>query len=151
VHGRRMRPHAPHSHTTPFWLLPLPHPPGGSEVLEHANELRVMLCKDKVTQLPDGTTKRGTQVIAACGIYVSDILDAVPIDKVGWQGEWSPAHAQERQRKWSPVKRACNSCSARAVPSLHVPAAPRVGSGASAARRPGRLVVSGFLLHQLLL
>jgi hypothetical protein len=63
------------------------HPPARpSEVLEHANELRVMLCKDKVTTLPDGTYKRGTQVVAACGIYVSDILDAVPIDKVGGRG-----------------------------------------------------------------
>ncbi|GBF99656.1 hypothetical protein Rsub_12475 [Raphidocelis subcapitata] len=62
--------------STIFWNEPLV-----LEVLDNANELRVMLCKDKVSQLPDGTTKRGTQVVAACGIYVSDILDAVPIDK----------------------------------------------------------------------
>lgn len=61
---------------TIFWNEPLV-----LEVLDNANELRVMLCKDKFTQLPDGTTKRGSQVLAACGIYVSDILDAVPIDK----------------------------------------------------------------------
>lgn len=67
---------APVQGSTIFWNEPLV-----LEVLEHANELRVMLCKDKVTQLPDGSTKRGTQVLAACGIYVSDILDAVPIDK----------------------------------------------------------------------
>ncbi|KAI8467301.1 MAG: hypothetical protein J3K34DRAFT_395121 [Monoraphidium minutum] len=64
---------APVQGTAMVWNEPL--------VLDHANELRVMLCKDKYTQLPDGSTKRGTQVIAACGIYVSDILDAVPIDK----------------------------------------------------------------------
>ncbi|KIZ01819.1 hypothetical protein MNEG_6139 [Monoraphidium neglectum] len=67
---------APVQGSTIFWNEPLV-----LEVLEHANELRVMLCKDKFTQLPDGSTKRGTQVLAACGIYVSDILDAVPIDK----------------------------------------------------------------------
>eukprot|EP00878_Enallax_costatus_P000516 GHUV01000611.1.p1 GENE.GHUV01000611.1~~GHUV01000611.1.p1 ORF type:complete len:227 (+),score=54.57 GHUV01000611.1:166-846(+) len=50
------------------------------EVLDGANELRVMLCRDKVVQSGSGT-KRGTSVIAACGIFVSDILDAVPIDK----------------------------------------------------------------------
>uniref|UniRef100_A0A383VVM2 C2 domain-containing protein n=1 Tax=Tetradesmus obliquus TaxID=3088 RepID=A0A383VVM2_TETOB len=50
------------------------------EVLEGANELRVMLCRDKLVQSGSGV-KRGTSVIAACGIFVSDILDAVPIDK----------------------------------------------------------------------
>eukprot|EP00775_Hariotina_reticulata_P011665 gene11665-11808_t len=50
------------------------------EVLEGANELRVMLCRDKIVQGGSGP-KRGTSVIAACGIFVSDILDAVPIDK----------------------------------------------------------------------
>ncbi|KAF8069397.1 hypothetical protein HT031_001512 [Scenedesmus sp. PABB004] len=50
------------------------------EVMEGANELRVMLCRDKLVQ-SGGGTKRGTSVIAACGIFVSDILDAVPIDK----------------------------------------------------------------------
>ncbi|KAI8474030.1 MAG: hypothetical protein J3K34DRAFT_409247 [Monoraphidium minutum] len=67
---------APVQGSTIFWNEPLV-----LEVLDNANELRVMLCKDKVTTQPDGSTKRGTQVIAACGIYVSDILDAVPIDK----------------------------------------------------------------------
>eukprot|EP00877_Chromochloris_zofingiensis_P012431 jgi/Chrzof1/7441/Cz02g24050.t1 len=51
------------------------------EVLENANELRVMLCKDKLMTSNSGTQKRGTTVLAACGIYVNDILDAVPIDK----------------------------------------------------------------------
>jgi len=46
------------------------------ELLEGANELRLMLCREKFQG-----TKRGTSVIAACGIFVSDILDAVPIDK----------------------------------------------------------------------
>mmetsp|Transcript_29159 Transcript_29159/g.74399 ORF Transcript_29159/g.74399 Transcript_29159/m.74399 type:complete len:233 (-) Transcript_29159:390-1088(-) len=46
------------------------------EVLEGSNELRLMLCREKFQG-----TKRGTSVIAACGIFVSDILEAVPIDK----------------------------------------------------------------------
>jgi hypothetical protein len=37
-----------------------------SEVLEGANELRVMLCRDKLVQSGSGL-KRGTSVIAACG------------------------------------------------------------------------------------
>eukprot|EP00879_Flechtneria_rotunda_P008851 GHRR01009271.1.p1 GENE.GHRR01009271.1~~GHRR01009271.1.p1 ORF type:complete len:112 (+),score=13.66 GHRR01009271.1:199-534(+) len=38
------------------------------EVLEGANELRVMLCRDKM--VPSGSgMKRGTSVIAACGVY----------------------------------------------------------------------------------
>lgn len=36
------------------------------EVLEGANELRVMLCRDKLVQSGSGT-KRGTSVLAACG------------------------------------------------------------------------------------
>lgn len=47
------------------------------EVAEGANELRLMLCKEKVS--PDG--RKGVSVIAACGIFVKDILDNVPIDK----------------------------------------------------------------------
>jgi hypothetical protein len=35
-------------------------------VLENANELRVMLCTDKVVQTANGI-KKGTNVIAACG------------------------------------------------------------------------------------
>ncbi|KAK9822175.1 hypothetical protein WJX81_006438 [Elliptochloris bilobata] len=46
------------------------------EVLEGATELRLMLCREKRTG-----TRVGTSVIAACGIFVNDILDAVPIDK----------------------------------------------------------------------
>lgn len=48
------------------------------EVLEGSNELRVMLCKQKRNSK---TGAIGQSVIAACGIYVEDILDAVPIDK----------------------------------------------------------------------
>ena len=46
------------------------------EVLEGASELRVMLCREKRQEGRVGTT-----VVAACGIFVADILDAVPIDK----------------------------------------------------------------------
>lgn len=46
------------------------------EVLEGATELRLMLCREKLQG-----TRKGTAVIAACGIYVNDILEAVPIDK----------------------------------------------------------------------
>lgn len=47
------------------------------EVPKGANELRLMLCRER--DLAAG--KKGTQVMAACGIFVSDIVDAVPIDK----------------------------------------------------------------------
>lgn len=46
------------------------------EVLEGASELRVMLCREK-----RASGRVGTSVVAACGIFVADILDAVPIDK----------------------------------------------------------------------
>lgn len=46
------------------------------EVLEGANELRLMVCREKIQN-----GKRGTSVLAACGIYVQDILGATPIDK----------------------------------------------------------------------
>lgn len=46
------------------------------EVLEGSKELRIVLCRDKRS----GTQHR-TSVVAACGIFVDDILDAVPIDK----------------------------------------------------------------------
>jgi hypothetical protein len=45
------------------------------EHLEGAGELRILLCKPK----PAG--ERGSSILAACGIYMRDILDAVPIDK----------------------------------------------------------------------
>jgi hypothetical protein len=43
------------------------------EVLEGANELRVMLCRDKIVQGGSGP-KRGTSVIAACG-ELQDLRD----------------------------------------------------------------------------
>lgn len=46
-----------------------------SEVLEGATELRLILCRKK---LPGSTQ---SSVIAACGIYMNDIMEAVPIDK----------------------------------------------------------------------
>lgn len=46
------------------------------EVLDGSKELRLMLCREKYNN-----GKKGTAVIAACGIFVDDILDAVPIDK----------------------------------------------------------------------
>ncbi|EFJ51027.1 hypothetical protein VOLCADRAFT_120532 [Volvox carteri f. nagariensis] len=46
------------------------------ELLEGSSELRLMLCREKFQG-----NKRGTSVVAACGIYVNDILEAVPIDK----------------------------------------------------------------------
>ncbi|GFR43547.1 hypothetical protein Agub_g4640 [Astrephomene gubernaculifera] len=46
------------------------------EVLEGSSELRLMLCREKFQG-----NKKGTSVVAACGIYVNDILEAVPIDK----------------------------------------------------------------------
>lgn len=48
------------------------------DVLEGANELRLMLCKEKRNP---STGAVGQSVVAACGIYVDDILEAVPIDK----------------------------------------------------------------------
>lgn len=46
------------------------------EVLEGASELRVMLCRERRQE-----GRVGTSVVAACGIFVADILDAAPIDK----------------------------------------------------------------------
>jgi len=45
------------------------------EVLEGATELRLILCRKK---LPGSSQ---SSVIAACGIYMNDIMEAVPIDK----------------------------------------------------------------------
>ena len=46
-----------------------------SEHLDGAGELRILLCRPR----PAG--ERGSSIVAACGIYMRDILDAVPIDK----------------------------------------------------------------------
>eukprot|EP00884_Botryococcus_braunii_P020982 jgi/Botrbrau1/7568/Bobra.0159s0018.1 len=46
------------------------------DVLDGANELRLMLCREK-----KNGQRVGTSVVAACGIFVADIIEAVPIDK----------------------------------------------------------------------
>jgi hypothetical protein len=43
---------------------------------ENSSELRLLLCRDK-----HNNGKRSTNVVTACGIFVSDILEAAPIDK----------------------------------------------------------------------
>lgn len=48
------------------------------EVSDASQELRIMLCKERARSKDD---RKSAQVIAACGIFVSDILEAVPIDK----------------------------------------------------------------------
>jgi len=48
------------------------------EHFEGAGELRILLCQPKVKQPGEKPT---STVLAACGIYMKDILDAVPIDK----------------------------------------------------------------------
>jgi hypothetical protein len=45
------------------------------EHLDGSGELRILLCRPK----PAG--ERGSSILAACGIYMRDILDACPIDK----------------------------------------------------------------------
>ncbi|KAK9801424.1 hypothetical protein WJX73_010718 [Symbiochloris irregularis] len=47
-------------------------------VLEDAKELRLMLCRERKSQ---STGKISAVVMAACGIYVREILENVPIDK----------------------------------------------------------------------
>lgn len=61
-----LRPTPPphHPHATKYTHQHTRH--GHSEVLDNANELRIMLCKDKVVHTSVGA-KRGTAVIAACG------------------------------------------------------------------------------------
>lgn len=54
---------------------PPTHRPARSEHLDGSGELRILLCRPK----PAG--ERGSSILAACGIYMRDILDAVPIDK----------------------------------------------------------------------
>lgn len=48
------------------------------EITEKSQELRIMLCKERPRT---GSGKKVAVVEAACGIYVADILKAVPIDK----------------------------------------------------------------------
>lgn len=47
------------------------------ELPEYATELRIMVVRDRPQP---GATKKAT-VLAACGIFVKEILPAVPIDK----------------------------------------------------------------------
>lgn len=46
------------------------------EVKDGSKELRLMLCKEKKTG-----TRLGTSCVSACGIFIEDILQAVPINK----------------------------------------------------------------------
>lgn len=48
------------------------------EHFEGSGELRILLCQPKPKQPGE---KSSSVVLAACGIYMKDILDAVPIDK----------------------------------------------------------------------
>jgi len=48
------------------------------EVLDGATELRIMLCREKMSATEN---KKSVVVLSACGIYVNDIIDACPIDK----------------------------------------------------------------------
>jgi hypothetical protein len=46
------------------------------EITEQSSELRLLLCREK-----EANGKKSTNVVTACGIFVTDILDAAPIDK----------------------------------------------------------------------
>lgn len=46
------------------------------ELYEGSNEMRLLLCREKKS-----ATRVSSSVVAACGIFVSDIIEAVPIDK----------------------------------------------------------------------
>ena len=48
------------------------------EHYEGSGELRILLCQPKPKQAGE---KASSVVLAACGIYMKDILEAVPIDK----------------------------------------------------------------------
>ena len=49
-----------------------------SEHYEGSGELRILLCQPKPKKHGE---KASSAVLAACGIYMKDILEAVPIDK----------------------------------------------------------------------
>lgn len=51
------------------------------EITEDAKELRIILCKEKPREGDGGSGRKSTSIVAACGIFVKDILEAVPIDK----------------------------------------------------------------------
>jgi hypothetical protein len=46
------------------------------EISSNSTELRLLLCREK-----ENNGKKSLHVVTACGIFVKDILDAVPIDK----------------------------------------------------------------------
>ena len=58
------------------------------ECLDGASELRILLCREK-----KNGDKQGTSIVAACGIYMKEILEAVPIDK--YFELFKPGHGAE--------------------------------------------------------
>jgi hypothetical protein len=48
-----------------------------SQITEESSELRLLLCRAK----QDSSGKKSTSVVTACGIFISDIVEASPIDK----------------------------------------------------------------------
>ena len=46
------------------------------QLSETSSELRLLLCREKQSD-----EKRSVNVVTACGIFVTDIIDAAPIDK----------------------------------------------------------------------
>lgn len=47
------------------------------DVQETTGELRLLLCREK----KGDSGRKSTSVVTACGIFINDVLDAVPIDK----------------------------------------------------------------------
>ena len=93
------------------WLGPPPCGPlllPRSEVLDGSSELRIMVCCEKRSE-----DKVKSSIVAACGIYMRDIIEAVPIDKYfemfkpgeGGQSAWArPACcAQCAPQAWQPA------------------------------------------------
>ncbi|CAD7699610.1 unnamed protein product [Ostreobium quekettii] len=66
------------------------------EVTDDSKELRIMLCKERPRDASTGAQRRNTAILAACGIYVKDVLEAVPIDKYFELFKPSTADSQER-------------------------------------------------------
>lgn len=58
------------------------------ECLDGASELRILLCREK-----KNGDRQGTSIVAACGIYMKEILEAVPIDK--YFELFKPGHGAE--------------------------------------------------------
>mmetsp|Transcript_9797 Transcript_9797/g.18306 ORF Transcript_9797/g.18306 Transcript_9797/m.18306 type:complete len:255 (-) Transcript_9797:407-1171(-) len=51
------------------------------ELLKEATELRLIFCKDRSKRQVAALTRKTPSVIAACGIYVDDILKSAPFEK----------------------------------------------------------------------